>query len=342
MAWSRQSGDRQDFATQATIAPVNLASHPVFVSLTPVFLLIGAGIVAARRQWMRPDAVKDLSNLSFMLLLPALLFRTMSSVHLNEVDLLPVAAYFTATIGMLLALIAFRGFNCRSVVLGLGSAFSNLVMIGITMIGLAYGEAGLVTILTLVSVHALILLTIGSIVLELAAARDSRLAGNHTPHVLATAWSAIKGAVIHPVPLPIIAGLLFGLSGWQLPGVVDKPLQLLGSAFGPLALVLVGASLARMSFAGHWRPAVAVVLSKNLLLPVLVGVSAWFYGVTGLPLTILVVCAGLPTGANVFLFAQRYNVAQELTTTAMGMSAAASVVTLTLIMLVMSLIPGAQ
>lgn len=315
---------------------MNFASHPVFVSLAPVFLLIAAGFVAGRREWIRADAVKDLSNLVFLLLIPALLFRTMSNVHVEQLDLRPLAAYFLAALALLGVSMALRGFNCRSVVLGLAGVFSNKVMIGITLIGLAYGQQGLVTLLTLVSVHALILLTVGSIVLELAAARAARQSGGEAPHVLATAWSAFKGSLIHPIPLPIMCGLLFAQTGWALPGVVDKPLQLLGNAFGPLSLVLVGVSLARTPMAGHWRPALVVTLSKNLVLPLLVGLSAWAFGITGLQLAVMVVAAGLPIGANVFLFAQRYNVVQDLTTASMGVSTVVSLFTLSLLMVVMS------
>jgi len=314
---------------------VNIATHPVFASLTPVFLLIGAGYLAGRRQWVRGEAVKDLSNLVFLLLIPALLFRTMSSVRLDTLDLTPMAAYYTAALGLLLASLLWRGFNCRSVVLGLGGVFSNMVMIGITLVGLAYGQAGLVTLLTLVSVNALILLTIGSVVLELAQARDLGAQGGEPPHVLATAWSAVKGAIIHPVPLPIVCGLLFAQTGWALPTVVDKPLQLLGNAFGPVSLLLVGVSLARTPLAGQWRMALQVSAAKNLVLPLLVGISAWAYGITGLPLTVLVIAAGLPMGANVFLFAQRYNVVQEETTAAMGVSTALAIVTLSVLMVLM-------
>jgi predicted permease len=41
-------------------------------------------------------------------------------------------------------------------------------------------------------------------------------------------------------------------------------------------------------------------------------------------------------GANVFLFAQRYEVAQGLTTAAMGLSTVLALFTLTIVMLVMS------
>lgn len=302
----------------------------------PVFLLIGVGFVAGRLRWVRGEAVKDLSNLVFLVLTPALLFRTMSAVHFDQLDLRPLLAYFPAALALLIVCIAWRGFNRRSVVMAMASVFSNMVMIGITLVELAYGQQGLVTLLTLVSVHALILLTIGSVTLELAVAREARRAGGGSPHVLATAASAIRGALIHPVPLPIIAGLAFAQTGWALPSVVDRPLQLLGSAFGPLALVLVGVSLAHTPMSGHWRDALRITATKNLVLPVVVGLSAWAWGITGLPLTVMVVAAALPIGANVFLFAQRYRVVEELTTASMGTSTTAALLTLSLVMLVMS------
>ncbi|MEZ5646588.1 MAG: AEC family transporter [Burkholderiaceae bacterium] len=317
---------------------MNLAAHPVVASLTPVVLLIGAGFLAGRRQWIRDEAVRDLSNLVFLLLIPALLFRTMSAVRFETLDLRPILAYFVAALGLLAGGVVWRGFNCRSVVMALAGVFSNMVMIGITLVELAYGKQGLVTLLTLVSVHALTLLTVASVMLELAAARESRAAGGEPPHLLATAWSAVKGALIHPIPLPIISGLLFAQTGWVLPTVVDKPLQLLGGAFGPVALVLVGVSLARTPLKGHWREALWISASKNLLLPLLVGLSAWAFGIRGLPLTVMVVAGALPIGANVFLFAQRYQVVQELTTASMGLSTVLALFSLSLVMLLLSLL----
>lgn len=318
---------------------MTLLTHPVFASLAPVFLLIALGFLAGRLQWIRDAAIKDLSNLVFLLLIPALLFRTMSAVHVETLDLRPLAAYFLAAGGLLAVSIAWRGLNRRSVVLALSGVFSNMVMIGITLVELAYGKPGLVTLLTLVSVHALILLTAATVVLELAVARESRenhVSGTKQPHLLATTWSAFKSALIHPIPLPILSGLLFAQTGLALPAVVDKPLQLLGSAFGPIALVLVGVTLARTPLAGHLRPALWASVSKNLVLPVLVGASAWAFGITGLPLTVMVVAAALPTGANVFLFAQRYQVARESTTASMGVSTVLALFTLSLVMGVMA------
>ncbi|WP_083239815.1 AEC family transporter [Hydrogenophaga sp. RAC07] len=315
---------------------MNFAAHPAVASLTPVFLLMAIGFLAGRLQWIRDASVKDLSNLVFLVLIPALLFRTMSAVRFEELDLRPVLAYFPAALLLLAVSIAWRGFNRTSVVMAMAGVFSNMVMIGITLVELAYGKAGLVTLLTLVSVHALILLTTGSIVLELAVAREARAGGDRAPHLWQTAFSAIKGALIHPIPLPILSGLLFSQTGLSLPAVIDKPLLLLGNAFGPLSLVLMGVTLASTPLRGHLRDALWITASKNLVLPVMVGLSAWALGITGLPLTVIVVAGALPIGANVFLFAQRYDAAQVLTTASMGMTTLVSLFTLSLFMLAMS------
>jgi malonate transporter len=59
----------------------------VISSLLPVVILIAAGYLAGRRRWIGGNAVKDLSNLIFLLLAPALLFRAMSTVHVQELRL---------------------------------------------------------------------------------------------------------------------------------------------------------------------------------------------------------------------------------------------------------------
>ena len=59
-----------------------------------------------------------------------------------------------------------------------------------------------------------------------------------------TVLQAVRNGIVHPVPLPILAGLLFAQTGLVLPEAVDRSLQVLGQALGPMALLLVGVTLA--------------------------------------------------------------------------------------------------
>lgn len=309
----------------------------VLESLAPVALLIATGVAAGKLGWVKQEVVKGLSDLVFLLLTPALMFRTMGQVRLEQLDFTPVAAYFAGISVLFVGIVLGQGFGRRAVVLALAGTYSNAVMIGTALVSLVFGPQGLVTLLTLISVHALVMLTLTTLVLEWAVQRDQ--AGQSSARwrgLWLTVGRAVKSTVLHPVPLPILLGLAFAQTGLVMPQVIDKPLALLAQAFAPLALVLVGLTLAFTRVGSHWRGALALTGVKNLLHPLLVWMFCALLGVKGLPATVMVLAAALPIGANVFLFAQRYGVAQDLVTASVAVSTASALVTLTAVLMLLS------
>jgi predicted permease len=73
--------------------------------------LIGTGFGLARVGLVRQAAVKDMSNLVFLLLLPSLLFRTMAQVHIGELDYRPIGVYFLSAIIVFVTTMLVYGFN---------------------------------------------------------------------------------------------------------------------------------------------------------------------------------------------------------------------------------------
>ena len=305
--------------------------------MAPVALLIGTGVAAGKLGWVKQEAVKGLSDLVFLLLTPALMFRTMGQVRVEQLDFTPVAAYFAGIAVLFGGIVLGQGFGRSAVVLALAGTYSNAVMVGTALVSLVFGPQGLVTLLTLISVHALVMLTLTTLVLELAVQRDQAVQTSARWRGLwLTVGRALKSTVLHPVPLPILLGLAFAQTGLVLPQVIDKPLALLAQAFAPLALVLVGVTLAFTRVDSHWRGALALTGVKNLLHPLLVWMFCALLGVEGLPATVMVLTAALPIGANVFLFAQRYGVAEDLVTASVAVSTASAVVTLTAVLMLLS------
>lgn len=210
-------------------------NHPELNALLPVVLLIAVGCIAGRAKLISASGVKDLSNLVFMVVLPALLFRTMAQVRPEAVNGASLLAYFGALCLLFGGTLAVVGFTRRGAVLALATTFGNTVMMGIALVGIAYGSAGLAVLLPIVSLHALVMLTTATIVLEFAVLREQALAMGSTPAatsartaashainpanalpqrppVWRTVWQAARNAIIHPVPLPIVCGLLFAYS----------------------------------------------------------------------------------------------------------------------------------
>jgi predicted permease len=314
--------------------------HPVISAMLPVILLIVAGFAAGKGGLVRRESVKDLTNLVFLVLSQALLFRTMSSVHLERLSLQPVFGYFALAVALFLVMLVVYGRDSRASVLALASIFSNTLMIGVPLVGLAYGPEGQVLLFTLISLHALIVLNFATVVLELQMAHEQVQSGGARRHMVRTVGLAMRNAVLHPVPLPIVAGLLYAQTGWGLHPVIDKPLMLMGNAFGPVALVLVGITLSHARIGHQFASALKISLVKTVVHPALMLSGGWLLGMRGLPLSVMVVAAALPVGANVFLFSQRYEKEEDVVTASVALSAVMALVSVSLVMALLPLLPA--
>jgi predicted permease len=186
------------------------------------------------------------------------------------------------------------------------ATFANSVQLGIPMAAALFGEAGLALHIALVSLHALVLLSLATALAEGALARErARAAGGGS--LARTLMHTVRQTVVHPVVLPILAGLAWNLTGLGLHPVVDEVLALLASAVVPLCLLLIGLSLAAYGLKAHWRGAIGLVLVKLFVAPALVlVVGQAVFGLQGLPLAVIVMLAALPVGSNALIFAQRY------------------------------------
>lgn len=313
----------------------------IVFTILPVFAVALAGWILSRARLISEEGIKGFGNVTFYLFVPALLFRAMRTVHLESLDLRPVFAYFSgALLVFALTLVIARRFLHRSsrhgAVTGLAVTFSNTVLLGIPLVKLAFGDPGLVILLMLISMHALILYSTATLALEFGDAMGDKKNAGVGVRLLSLA-EPLRNTILSPVILPIVAGLLWGLLRLPLPDSVDAPLALLGTASGPCSLVLLGASLANYGIRQYWRGALVLTAFKNLGYPLLIWlIGRYAFRLEGLPLAIITVTAALPMGANVFLFAQRYTVAEGEITAAVALSTVTGVVTLTAVLLLFS------
>lgn len=304
----------------------------VFYKLLAIMAVVALGYLAGRLRWLgKPevDPARVLSAAAFYIFVPALLFRTTARVDLHALPWRILAAYFLPAVALLLAAYAHQKRQRRDnaampvaapSVRAISVTFGNSVQLGIPMASAVFGEAGLALHLILVSVHALVLLSLDTALVEMDLARD-KARSEAAAGLVATLLGTLRNTVVHPVVLPVLAGLGWNLTGFGLPDGVDATLQLLGSAVVPLCLVLIGLSLAYGGTRGHLRGALWVSLVKLLVLPALVlAVAHWGFGLGGLPLAVMVMMAATPVGTNALIFAQRYRSLEVETTTAILLS----------------------
>jgi predicted permease len=329
----------------------------IFYKLLAIFFTVAIGWFAGRMRWLgqasaESDPARVLANAAFYIFVPALLFRTTARLDLRGMPWNTVAAFFVPVVGMLLLVygvqrLAQRGpasgdradgerEAAKPAVRAITATFGNSVQIGIPLSAALFGEAGLGLHIALVSLHALVLLSVLTALVELDLARAR---AQH--EVGASLWRTLRttayNTIVHPVVLPVLAGMAWNLTGWGLPGPLDETLQLLSTAVAPVCLVLIGISLAYYGMGDHLRGAVGIALIKLLGLPAAVLVVAhWGFGLHGLPLSVAVVMAALPAGSNALIFAQRYRSQEVATTTAIVGSTFGFVLTVPLWLAILS------
>ncbi|MES2229280.1 MAG: AEC family transporter [Pseudomonadota bacterium] len=305
-------------------------SSPVFFKLLAIFVIVAIGWIVGKARWLgaadgHADPARILANAAFYIFVPALLFRTTARIDFETMPWATLAAAFLPLLLVLLAVYLLQKRASRDgrlpvaapAVRAISAVFGNTVQVGIPMAAALFGEAGLGIHLAIVSLHALVLLTVTTALVELDLARAQQRSGAAGTQLAATLRVTARNTIIHPVVLPVLIGLGWNALGLPLPAMADEILQTLGQAVVPLCLVLIGMSLAYYGVQGAARAAVWLSACKMVLLPALVLVIAkWGFHLTGMPLAVVVMLSALPIGSNALIFAQRYRTLEAETTAA--------------------------
>lgn len=307
--------------------------------IVPVFGTVAVGWGLGRSRLLSTEGLRGLTNVTFYALFPALLFRSMAKVRLGVLELDIVVVFFGTGLLLFFVLIPLgRALGMRfgdRAVFALSGTFSNGVGIGIPFISYAFGEAGLVPLLMIISINSLVMLTMVSFLLEIGQQ------GGVRGRLLAKLGGAALMMMKHPVIPSIFAGLAWGeltnlVPGLATPVVVDRVLQALALAAPPCGLIMAGASLAHVGIKEHWQTAAIATVAKLGVMPLLVwAVGRYVFTLDPLWLTVATLNAAMPAGANVYLVAQLYRTGVGLATNAVVISTGGSVITLSLTLLLL-------
>jgi malonate transporter and related proteins len=316
-------------------------SSLVFLKLLAIFVVVAIGWVVGKLGWLNTagsgtDPSRTLANAAYYIFVPALLFRTTARIDFKTMPWGTLVAVFVPMLLMLTLVYAVARRANRDGALpvaapsvrAISSVFGNTVQVGIPMAAALFGETGLAIHLAIVSLHALVLLTLTTTLAELDLARAQRRQGGADSHLASTLIATARNTIIHPVVLPVLIGLTWNALSLPLPAAADEILQTLGQAVVPLCLVLIGMSLAYYGVQGAVTSAIWLSALKLLVLPTLVlAIAHAGFALSGLPLAVVVMMAALPIGSNALIFAQRYRALEAETTTATVMSTLAFVIT---------------
>ncbi len=296
----------------------------IFMQTLPFFALIALGFGAGRAGFFSPEATAYLTKFVFYFPLSAMIFGFAANLGLAAIfNWAFVWAYLLGS-GAVWALVfgagLMRGARLEEAVFEAHcGVIGNVGFLGIPMLAMLLGPNAVGPVLLVLSVDLIVFSSI--LTLIVTAAREGRMR-----------WGLLRslglGLLKNPMIVSIVLGLGWGATGWALPAPVGSFMALLGAAATPCALFAIGASLAgrqaqRLEVAG-W-----LSLAKLVIHPAAVAVAAHLLAVDPYAAGVMVAAAALPVAGNVYILAQHYGVAPLRVSTAILISTAFSILTLT-------------
>lgn len=281
--------------------------NAIVSTIAPVFGLILIGFLTMRFRVVSDAAAKGLAEFAFMIAMPALLFRTMVTAESTSSSPGSIlAAFFIAggiiwVVTTLAAIHLIKRSGLEATSLAMATTFGNTVMLGLPL-GIAhYGDAATPALALIIAVHAPLLWLVASVQAEWMTSKGAVNLG-------ARVRDLIKDLATTPIVFGVVLGSLWRATDLGLHEVPDKLLSMLGTAGIPASLFALGASLSRYSVRSDLDATGLVLVLKLLLFPVAAYILAvHIFALPPMAANAVVLLAACPTGANAFLFAQRYD-----------------------------------
>jgi malonate transporter len=304
----------------------------VLTSVVPLFAVVFVGWFAGRARFLSEAGVRALVAFVFNFAMPPFLFRLMAGTDLAAiaqwafVGAYALGALVMFVIGSAAAALLFRLPPAGLIIQGFGSAFANGVLLGLPLLLWLFGEQGAVPALLIITLDV-ILFGIVTLLLEVTHSRQAahRVVGQ-----------TMRAIAVNPIIMATFFGIMLGLTGAALPEVVDRTLEFIGQAAPPTALFALGATLSLRKVAGNLGPAGVMVALKLFLHPLVV----WLLVTQVIVLepfwaNAAVIFAAGPVGANVFIFAQHYEAGVEAASSAIVISTALALLTISALLLIL-------
>ncbi len=272
----------------------------------------------------------------FYFALPVFIFNLMATAPLADVLNVKFMGIYLGVGLTVYAASAISGrllFDTRlgeSAIQGASAVLGNTGYMGLPLVAAAFGQAAAIPLLLGLTLEATVLIPLTITIIE----SDKGFGGNWTKLVTTVSGSLVR----NPLIIAIFAGVLVSGLSLDLPTPVANFTDLLGSAAGPCALFALGATLAAFPLSTGLRQTSYMSAFKLLVHPALMWLAmTQLFTIDPLWASVAILGASLPIAANVFILARQYDTHLERASSAILLSTAISVITVSTLLTILPL-----
>ncbi|HML47711.1 MAG TPA: AEC family transporter [Clostridia bacterium] len=298
-----------------------------------LFLYALTGVLMRRIGILKAETRGAFVSLFMNITLPCMILASFDQVFTSD-QLRDAGTVLLLSTGVLVlsGLTAFLLFrkkpDAERSVLYFATLFSNSGNAGMPVASLVYGPAGVFYASIYLIPARLAMYTLG-VALYAGKPKDKG--------AWAGIWTLLKIPTVAVIPL----GLLLMLSGHTLPVVLGDAVRNIGDMTAPLAMMLIGASLADGKPRELLeRPVLWISFVRLILMPALCWGLLSLAGMQSLPVAVTVTLVAMPVAANTAILAEQYGADNRFASRCVFLSTVLSLVTVPAITLLMELTKG--
>lgn len=310
-------------------------------SLIPVALILATGWATRASGLLSDRDWQGCERVAYYIFFPAVVIDTLARADLSNVPV--IATGLSLITGILIvsgALLLARGFLQRVLSLD-GPAFTSVfqgairwnTFVALSLAAALYGAEGLA--LMAVAIAAMIpLLNLISILVLLrhAAPADA---------VRPSPWSIALTLLRNPFIWSSIVGIIINAAAMSLPKALFAYSSGLGSAALAAGLLVVGAGLDLKRLARPGAAHALAIMLKLIVMPLIVGGTAYLLGLTGAALAVTTIAAAVPTASASYILARQFGGNADLIAEILTMQTLLALFTIPLMVGFVSALSGA-
>lgn len=274
----------------------------ILQQLATMIILAGIGYLMFRAGKITPAGSKVLANILIYLSMPCVIVKGFLVERTAELVMSLLCSALAAIVLLFVSIVISRLLFKKDGIAVFATAFSNAGFFGAPLIVACLGDGAVFYIASFIAFLNLLQWTYGVAVMTAEDRGDGR------KDLLGTL--SFKKVITAPFMIAILIGLALFLTGFQMPEIICRSVNLLAGLNTPLAMFTVGVYLAEADIRKMLRKPVLYGISaaRLLLIPVvsLLLLSLLPADMQELKLAILI-AAACPVGANVAIYAQLHD-----------------------------------
>lgn len=302
-----------------------MSFNVVFNQVIVLFLVLLIGFIARKKNILSAEINKGLTEFLVNVTMPLTIISSFNQEYPESALLNAGKIFLLSTLIHLLSIFIGRLLYRKSEdnikkVLWFTAVFSNCGFMGIPVMESIYGKIGVFYSSIYIIPFNIFIWTFGQVLFS--GVREKKM---------------VKNAFINPGIIGVLVGFIVYLLPFELPYVLTNVIDMMGSLTTPLAMIIIGSTLAGIEFREVFKGFSVYygTFVRLLLIPFITLAFLKVIGIDGDVLGVCFISSAMPAAANTVIFAEKFSGDSVFASRVVFLTTSLSIVTIPLTLLVL-------